>query len=376
MEFPARNAYSYSEYWNILKCLWHYRKLNQDPGYSGKFEKQYTDLFVEMMGGGYADAVNSGSCAVFLALKSLELPLNSTILMSPITDPGTVAAVIQSGHRIRILDTEKHSFRTDTSRILDNVDSDTSAVLYVHNYGCATDLVEVASHIKSRDVYLIEDCSQAHFAATNTGVRAGTMCDVAAFSTMYRKASISGGCGGITYTRNESIYHKLLAYADRGKDHFNPDFDEKNPSTFKFPSLNFNQDEISCSIGYSSLLRLNSVIKKRQNALNHLTNALSANNNIMIHPFGTNPSPFIIPIYFLSKQYKIQIEKQLKRLNIPFSPRYNYLINEWPWIKDHIVDNQIELTNASDCINNSLIIYLNENYTDKHIYHIIKVFEE
>ncbi len=42
-----------------------------DPGYQGEFEKRYTDAFVAQMGGGYADAVATGTAALYVAVAAL-----------------------------------------------------------------------------------------------------------------------------------------------------------------------------------------------------------------------------------------------------------------------------------------------------------------
>ena len=58
---PARLALGDAEVDMINRVVAYYRQRQVDPGYQGVFEKRYTDLFVEMMGGGYADAVATGA---------------------------------------------------------------------------------------------------------------------------------------------------------------------------------------------------------------------------------------------------------------------------------------------------------------------------
>ena len=72
----------------VIEVLDYYREREVDPGYQGQFEKLYTDAFVEMMGGGYADAVATGTSALYVAVAALDLPKGSEVIVSPITDPG------------------------------------------------------------------------------------------------------------------------------------------------------------------------------------------------------------------------------------------------------------------------------------------------
>ena len=97
--------------------------------------------------------------------------------------------------------------------------------------------------------------SQSHGARVK-GRPIGNFGDIAAFSTMYRKAHMTGGAGGVVFTNDIDLHHRALAMADRGKPSWQPDFDDRNPNQFLFPALNFHTDEISCAIGVSSLQRL------------------------------------------------------------------------------------------------------------------------
>jgi len=92
---PARLALGDSERQMILSVLDYYRERNVDPGYEGHFEKMYCRAFAEMMGGGYADAVATGTSSLYIAVAALNLPKGSEVLVSPITDPGSMAARAQ-----------------------------------------------------------------------------------------------------------------------------------------------------------------------------------------------------------------------------------------------------------------------------------------
>ena len=91
---PARRALGDDEIAAIHEVIAYYRERGLDPGYQGEFEKRYTDAFVAQMGGGYADAVATGTTALFVAVAALGLPEGSEVIVSPITDPGSLSAII------------------------------------------------------------------------------------------------------------------------------------------------------------------------------------------------------------------------------------------------------------------------------------------
>ncbi len=91
---PVRMALGDAEIKMLNQAIAYYRERNVDPGYQGAFERLYTDGFVNMMNGGYADAVATGTAALYVAVAALDLPKGSEVLVSPITDPGTLSAII------------------------------------------------------------------------------------------------------------------------------------------------------------------------------------------------------------------------------------------------------------------------------------------
>ena len=75
---PKRIAMGDAEVAMLNEAVNAYRAEGIDPGYQGVFEKRYTDDFVAMMGGGYADSVATGTASIFLAIASLGLPIIAT----------------------------------------------------------------------------------------------------------------------------------------------------------------------------------------------------------------------------------------------------------------------------------------------------------
>src|ERR1700761_5303194 len=91
---PPRLALGENERKMVLEVLDYYRERNVDPGYEGHFETMYCRAFADMMGGGYADAVATGTSSLYIAVAALDLPKGSEVLVSSITDPGSLAAIV------------------------------------------------------------------------------------------------------------------------------------------------------------------------------------------------------------------------------------------------------------------------------------------
>jgi len=361
---PARLAFGEEERAMIDQALEYYRLQGLDPGYQGHFEEMYCQAFARSLGGGYADAVATGTASLYVALAALDLPKGSDVLVSPITDPGTISAIILNGLTPRLIDSRPDSYNTGPEQVADRITAETSCALIVHAAGQAVEIDKIVETCQERGIRVLEDCSQAH-GATWRGRPVGTFGDIAAFSTMYRKASIAGPSGGVVYTRDEKLYRKALAHADRGKPTWRDDFDDRDPSGYLFPALNLHTDEISCAIGLASIGRLDQTKNRRIEFLTTLSRHLEQEARLC-RPYGCSDSdsPFYYPVFVDVDRIthtKIEFAEAVRAEGIGLNPHYSYVVMEWGWVPPYLAD-AFDCPNARDARNRSFCLYVNENY--------------
>src|SRR6185436_16300401 len=140
---PPRLALGEDERRMVLEVLDYYAERKVDPGYQGAFEKVYTDAFVEMMGGGYADAVATGTAALYVAVAALDLPKGSEVIVSPITDPGTLSAVVLNGLVPRVCDSTPGSYGIGVEQFVARISPNVRAVMVVHSIGQPVNVREI-----------------------------------------------------------------------------------------------------------------------------------------------------------------------------------------------------------------------------------------
>lgn len=361
---PPRFALGRAEEKAIAECIAYYRERNLDPGYQGEFEKRYTEEFCRLQGGGYADAVATGTAALYVAIAGLGLPNGSEVLVSPITDPGTISSIILNGLIPKLVDSEPDSFNIGPEQVAARVTSKTKAIVVVHAVGQAADIIGMQEIGALDGLYVVEDCSQSHGAMLD-GNLVGTMGHIAAFSAMYRKAHIAGGSGGLVYTKDRDLYHQALAHADRGKPRWKDSFDDKDPAQFLFPALNLHTDEISCAIGLASLRRLNETIQRRRGFVHYVCYELARRSIVCLVNCSSEDSPFILPVALdLSRLRctKHEFTEHVASFGVGLSPHYRYLVADWPWVLDYLAD-LADTPNARAIRDRSFCLYLNENYT-------------
>lgn len=361
---PPRRALGEAEVRMIEQALAYYRERDVDPGYQGAFEKLYTDAFVAFMGGGYADAVSTGTASIYVALAALDVPKGSEVIVSPITDPGTISAIILRGLKPRLADSRPGSYNMGVAEFVARITPAVSAVIVVHAAGQATEIDKIVAEAQARNIRVLEDCSQAH-GATVMGRAVGAFGDIAAFSTMYRKAHMTGASGGLVYSRNLDLFRLALAHADRGKPRWRDDFNDRDPNTFLFPALNHHTDEISCAIGLASIQRLRHTIVRRLSFVSDFASELVEESTLCRpYPWSPNDSPFYYPVLVDTNRIsctKIEFAKAVLAEGIGLSPHYQYVVADWAWARPYLAD-AFDTPNARDICDRSFNLYLNENY--------------
>lgn len=376
---PPRSAIGPGERAMLDEALTHYERIGLDPGYQDVFESRYCAAFVDMMGGGYADAVATGTAALYIALAALELPPGSEVIVSPITDPGTLSAIILHGLKPKLADSMPQNYNTGPDQIEAVTSQHTACILVVHNAGQPAPIAEIAKRAMSRALPVLEDCSQSH-GAYHEGARIGSFGKIAAFSTMYRKTSIAGPSSGVVYSRDEDLFHKALAHADRGKPRWQAGFDDRDPRQFLFPALNLHTDELSCAIGLSSLRRLDDTRQRRLAFVIALADWIKEYSNCCrINSWTESDSPFIIPIFVDGARLrvsKLEFATALRAEGIPLNPHYLYLAADWPWLAPHLAPGGSDCPHARAAIADSFCLYVNENYGPTETRDVIAAFEK
>jgi perosamine synthetase len=371
---PARLALGDGERQMVLSALDYYRERNSDPSYEGHFERMYCGAFAEMMGGGYADAVATGTSALYIAVAALNLPKGSEVIVSPITDPGSLAAIVLNGLKPRLADSKPGSYNVGVEQFAARITPNVTGAMIVHAAGQATEIDKIVEIARAHGIKVLEDCAQSHGALLRAK-RVGTFGDIAAFSTMYRKAHMTGPSGGVVFTRDLELHRLAVAHADRGKPRWRDDFSDRDPSAYLFPAINHNTDEISCAIGLASLGRLrNTIIGRLAFVSDFVARLVDASSVCSPYPFSPTDSPFFYPVMVDCDAItcsKIEFAEAIRAEGIDLNPHYKFVVSDWPYIRPYLADD-FDVPNAHDICNRSFNLYLNERYGEREARDIVK----
>lgn len=369
---PNRGAFGEAEVAGLMAAVEYYRTRELDPPYQGPFEQKLCDAFVDYMGGGFADGVATGTAACFVALQALDLPAGSEVIISPVTDSGPLNCVIMQGYVPVVADAAPGSYNIGVDQFLDRVTERTSCLFAVHSAGEPLAIGALTAEAHRRSIKVLEDCSQAP-GASHDGQLVGSVGDIAAFSTMYRKTLHTGGSGGIVYSRDLDLFRRALAAADRGKPVWRTDLDLRNPSFALFPALNLNTDELSSAIGIASLGRLNEAIEGRKAFLRPLVTRLARESKTCRpYAFHEGFSPFYFPIFVDTSRLtctKTEFAEAIAAEGIDLGAHYGCLISGWEYARPWI--GHPKTPNADRTRDTTFNLFVNECYGSQEVDDVI-----
>ena len=166
----------------------------------------FAEEFSKYTGSMYGVSCNSGTDALYIAIKSLELKPNSKIAVPAISYAATAMAVVNSGHIPVFIDVDK-----ETGLMLVESVKNVDCVIPVHLYGQCVNV----SKLLDLNIPIIEDCAQAHGATIN-GKHVGTIGNIGCFSMYPGKNLGALGDAGVCITNNETLSIKMKQYASLG----------------------------------------------------------------------------------------------------------------------------------------------------------------
>lgn len=235
-------------------------KAGMPIGYQGQEEEAYGREFVGFMGqAGFTDMVNSGTSAVYVALKALDLEPFSEVIVPAFTNAGGCMPVPLVNCIPVPADCAPGTQNVDAREVERRLSPRAKVIIVSHMGGVPVDMDPVLDLARERNLSVIEDCAQSH-GAEYKGRKVGGLGDMGAFSIMFGKMHAAGGQGGVVYTRDEDLYWRIRRAADRGK-RFGREPDE---TTCVTASLNLNMDELGAAIARVQLRKLPGMIRARR----------------------------------------------------------------------------------------------------------------
>lgn len=182
---------------------------------NGPNVKAFEKELAEYLGVPHAVGLNSGTDALHLALRALDIGPGDEVITVPFTFVATTEAIGIVGATPVFVDIDPVTYNMDPVEIEAKITPRTKAIIPVHLYGQPADMEAIMAIAEKHQLHVIEDCAQA-IGATLNGQKVGTFGTIGCFSFFPSKNLGAYGDGGAAVTRDPELAARLVALRGHG----------------------------------------------------------------------------------------------------------------------------------------------------------------
>lgn len=230
-------------------------------------ETRALEAEMSLLYGRSAVACSSGTAALHLAVAAVRFEPGDEVITTPISDFGTVGPILAQNGVPVFADVDPATGNLDPVAVEAAITPRTKAIIAVHLFGAAADVVALRAIADRHGLMLIEDCAQAWLGTTTEGALLGTFGDIACFSLQQYK-HITAGDGGLAITADPELAARMRLFLDKG-------WDRAGGRVHLILGLNYRMTELTAAVARAQLAKVGEVVKRRQERAAQLVEALA-----------------------------------------------------------------------------------------------------
>ncbi|PUA27599.1 MAG: aminotransferase [Cellvibrio sp. 79] len=193
-----------------------------------EFEKE----FAEWCNTKYAVALANGTLALDVALKVLGIKQGDDVIVTSRTFIASASCIVTAGANPVFADVDLNSQNITAESISSVLTPNTKAIIVVHLAGMPADMDSIMALAKQHNLFVIEDCAQAH-GAKYKGQPVGSIGHIGAWSFCQDKIMTTGGEGGMVTTNDKGLWEDMWSYKDHGKS-WTAIYEKQHPPGFRW----------------------------------------------------------------------------------------------------------------------------------------------
>ena len=244
--------------------------------------RQFEKEFAKFSNTEFAVALSNGTLALDVALKAMNIGDGDDVIVTSRTFLASASSIVTAGANPVFADVDLNSQIITAQSIETVLTEQTKAIIVVHLAGIPAEMDDIMALAKKHNLYVIEDCAQAH-GAKYKGKPVGSIGHIGTWSFCQDKIMTTGGEGGMVTTNDKELWSKMWSYKDHGKS-YDAIYNRQHPSGFRWLHESFGTNwrmlEMQAVIGRIQLTRMPEWTEKRQQNAKLLENSLSTFSSI------------------------------------------------------------------------------------------------
>ena len=287
----------------------------------------YREALQDLYGVKHAVPTSSGTTALHAALFAVGVGAGDEVILSPLTDYGSVIGIFQLNAIPVFADVLPGGILMDPASVEARITPHTKAIMPIHLGGYMVDMLAVMKIARKHRLAVVEDCAQSHLA--RIGKRfSGTFGEVGAWSTNESKHMRSGE-GGFLLTNRKSLGETADLFVDKCYHRV-----KGSPATPAFPALNVRLSDLNAALALAQLKRLPGWIEKRQAFADRFLSKIAGAKGIAPYPQprGSRPSHWWTLFTFQEGVLGVdtlEFSRLVRMEGIPVSPVNQPMVLEW-----------------------------------------------
>ena len=279
-------------------------KKSLDSGWissEGSFVKTFENKFSNYNKRRYGIAVSSGTAALEIALKALNLKTKDEVIIPAFSIISTALCVIKLGLKPILVDSNIDNWNMDSEEVLRKISKKTKAIIVTHIYGFPVDMRNIIKIAKEKKIKIVEDSAEM-IGQKYKNKMCGSFGDLSTFS-FYANKHITTGEGGMILTNDKTLYEKCKSLRNLcfgiGNNRFNHDD----------IGWNYRLTNIQAAMGCGQLKNISWIIKRKREIGARYHSLLKNNNNIIIQPTKNSFAKNIYWVFGVLIKIKSKIKK-------------------------------------------------------------------
>ena len=279
----------------------------------GPFVKKFEENFSKFNKRRYGVAVSSGTAALEIVIKSLNLKKGDEVIIPTFTIISSVMCLIKQGLKPVLVDSDIKNWNMSIEETIKKINKKTKAIIITHIYGFPVDMQKIIKIANKKKIIIIEDAAEMIGQKYKKRI-CGSFGSVSTFS-FYANKHITTGEGGMIVTNDKKIYEKCkslrnLCFGTKGNRFNHNDI-----------GWNYRFTNIQAAIGLGQLKNINWIVKRKKEIGRRYIKKLINNKNIIIQKNKNSYSENIFWVFgiLLKKNYKFKrdfITRKLLKHNI------------------------------------------------------------
>ena len=275
--------------------------------YVAEFEQKYEEAY----GVDHCIGVGNGTDAIYIALRMLGIGSGDEVITVANSWISTSETISQAGATPVFVDIESDYFNIDASLIEEKITPRTKAIIPVHLYGQPAQMDAIMDIAEKHDLYVVEDCAQAHF-ATYKDRNVGTYGDAATFSFYPAKNLGAYGDAGAIITNNNELATRCRMFSNHGA---------LEKHTHKIEGLNSRLDGLQASILSVKLDHIHEWTRARQEHASRYDKLLADIDEVTIPSVRPNAT-HVYHLYVIRAEQRDALQEYLEKRGVSTSLHY------------------------------------------------------